>query len=296
MNAPLAETTAVYAPETRPFSREQGDPIAQPNQGSASGTENLQQIANPGADYSTEEMPQPAIPTSAEDRTATIGTETPVTQPRSNPTPAKQASGGRKAAPAVVALGVIVLAVGAYYLAGPRGLIGSPETQASNQPVDTASPAASAQPSVQPTIAVEKEQPTPQPSPTNADVITPSKPSNDAEAKSKSQQTRGEEKSVAQATLDKNSAGGTGAAEHNVNQGISYMSSGKYQEALQEFEYVKKLDPGNKNVYYLIGQTYHKMNQLDQALNAYRQCTSGVYASVALSNVKMLEKRLGRVN
>jgi hypothetical protein len=52
----------------------------------------------------------------------------------------------------------------------------------------------------------------------------------------------------------------------------------------------------NKDVYYLIGPNYRKMNQLGQALEAYRQFTSGVYASVSQSAVKNLEKKVGKVN
>lgn len=74
------------------------------------------------------------------------------------------------------------------------------------------------------------------------------------------------------------------------------MNSGRYQEALQEYEYVRKLDPGNKDVYYLIGSTYQRLNQLQQALDAYRQCTSGTYVGVAQSAVKNLEKKVGKVN
>ena len=89
---------------------------------------------------------------------------------------------------------------------------------------------------------------------------------------------------------------GTGAAVHNLNQGVTLMNAGRYQDALREFEYVRRLDPGNKSVYYLIGQTYHKQGQLQLALDAYRKCTSGIYSSVALNNVKSLEKRLGKPN
>jgi hypothetical protein len=295
-SAPLAETTAVYAPETRPFPIAQADPIAQPDQGYAGGTEDLRQTASPVSNYNTEEMPQPVITAPVEERAATVGIEAPVTRPQTMPAAARQVSGGRKGLAAVVALGLVVLAAGAYFLAGSPGLNGFSETQASIQLADAASPAASAQPTVQPSIAVEKAQTTPQPDPTIGEVKPAAKQSNEAESKSQSQQARGEEKSAAQAAQEKKGASGTGAAEHNVNQGIEYMSGGKYQEALREFEYVKKLDPENKNVYYLIGQAYHKMNQLNQALDAYRQCTSGMYASVAQSNVKMLEKRLGKTN
>src|SRR5262249_55709478 len=95
---------------------------------------------------------------------------------------------------------------------------------------------------------------------------------------------------------EKNAADGSGPPLYNLNQGVAHFNAGRYQDALREFEYVKKLDPGNKSVYYLIGQTYHKMGQLERALEAYRQYTSGVYASVALNNVKALEKRLGKTN
>lgn len=96
------------------------------------------------------------------------------------------------------------------------------------------------------------------------------------------------------ASQEKKDADGTGAATHNLNQGIAYLGAGRYQDALREFEYVKTLDPGNKNVYYLIGQAYHKMNQLERALEAYRQCTSGDYTSVAQRHVRTLEKKLGK--
>ena len=74
------------------------------------------------------------------------------------------------------------------------------------------------------------------------------------------------------------------------------MNSGRHQEALQEFENAKKLDPGNKDVYYMLGLNYQKMNQLERALESYRQCTSGDYASTSQGHVKILEKKVGKVN
>ena len=295
-NAPLAETTAVNAPETRPFSREQADLIAQPNQGPAAGAKDIRITVISTPDYDTEEMPQTVTAAPAEERAATSGIEPSITQPQSKPIQAPQASGGRKGLAAVVSLGVIILAAGAYFLAGSRGSNGPSETQALNRPADTASPSASAQPAALPSIAAEKEVSTPQPDPTISDAKLAAKQPKDAESKSQPQPARVDEKSGGLTAQEKMTGNGTGAAAHNVNQGIEYMTGGKYQDALREFEYVKKLDPGNKNVYYLIGQTYHKMNQLNLALEAYRQCTSGDYASVALSNVKMLEKRLGKTN
>jgi tetratricopeptide (TPR) repeat protein len=85
------------------------------------------------------------------------------------------------------------------------------------------------------------------------------------------------------------------AAEHK-RQGIDHMNGGRYPEALREYEYVRKLDPGNKDVYYLMGSTYQRMNQLEQAIQAYRQCTSGDYVAVSQSAVKNLEKKIGKVS
>jgi hypothetical protein len=84
---------------------------------------------------------------------------------------------------------------------------------------------------------------------------------------------------------------GTSAAEHQ-KQGADYLNKRLYHEALREFDFVKRLDPGNKDVYYLIGSAYNGMNQLERALEAYRQCTSGTYVTVSENAVKNLEKKL----
>ena len=89
---------------------------------------------------------------------------------------------------------------------------------------------------------------------------------------------------------EKQAAGGTSAAEHKARESITWNSAAT-RRALQEFEYVKKLDPGNKDVYYLIGLTYKKMNQLERALEAYRQCTSGQLRFRVSERREMLEKK-----
>src|SRR5262249_28999724 len=156
-------------------------------------------------------------------------------------------------------------------------------TRALNQPADTAKPVVSSQPTIRPTAqpaaVIAKDQPPPQTDSTITEVKPPAKQTGVTE--SKPQPTLGAAKSALKGPQDQKSADGTGAAQHKLNQGSEYMSGGKYQETRREFEYVKNLDPDNKSVYYLIGQTYHKMNQLERALEAYRQCTSGMYASVA---------------
>ncbi len=190
-------------------------------------------------------------------------------------------------------LGVIVLGTaGSFLFINSRG---ASEAQPSNQTANDVKPAVTAQPSatpsIQPTVAVANNTPQTQPQATAEVVKTPL--AKNADAAPKSSQPAVEKPALAQG---KNVTDGTGAAVHNLNQGVTLMNAGRYQDALREFEYVRRLDPGNKSVYYLIGQTYHKQGQLQLALDAYRKCTSGVYSSVALNNVKSLEKRLGKTN
>ena len=83
-------------------------------------------------------------------------------------------------------------------------------------------------------------------------------------------------------------------ADAVLKQGIAFLGSGRYAEALREFEQAQQLSPGNKDIYYLTGQAYHQLGRLDQALNAYRQCTTGAYAAVAKNHVSALEKKLGK--
>jgi tetratricopeptide (TPR) repeat protein len=92
---------------------------------------------------------------------------------------------------------------------------------------------------------------------------------------------------------EKQSAEGAGTIEQN---GMALLNAGRFQEALREFDRVRKLDSANRNVYYLIGRAYQGMNQPEQALEAYRQCTSGHYAGVAQSAVTNLEKKLKKVS
>ena len=76
-----------------------------------------------------------------------------------------------------------------------------------------------------------------------------------------------------------------------LQRGLDAQNSGRYRDALSEFQKASQLDPTNANVYYLIGSAHHKLGQLDQALAAYRQCTSGPYTRVAAEHVKNLEKK-----
>jgi tetratricopeptide (TPR) repeat protein len=255
--------------------------------------------------YETEEMPQVRITAEAEKSATAVVANAPVTQSQKKhgkAAPANRLSGGRKRLALAVSLGVVALAAISFFFVISRR---PPETQGANLPADKAELSTSAQP-----VAQQSNQQSGQQS--GAGANNQAQPQTGSQAgpaisEVKSPATRNTEaasnpqrQAVAKPTpatsQDKQPAGGTISAEDNLNQGMTYLSARRYQEALQEFEQVKKLDPGNKNVYYLIGQTYHGMNQLEQALEAYRQCTSGIYASVAQSAAKRLEKKVGKIN
>jgi hypothetical protein len=291
--------TEVISPETRPFSGADGVSRKEGTTERAGVGETLRPPAALGHGASTEDLPRSAGETRIEKNSAVAGIEAPVTQPQPRPAPASAASGGRKGMALVGALVVVALAAAAYFVITPSKSSvpqETTETPGGSPPALAASPAASAQPTAQTSIAAATEQPSPQQSPTNDDTKSAQKQGGDDESKPQPQPTGPDAKPAAPSAPGAKGGEGSGAAQHNLNQGIEYMSGGKYAEALREFDYVRKLDPDNKSVFYLIGQTYHKMGQLDRALDAYRQCTSGVYASVAQSNIKMLEKRLGKSN
>jgi TolA-binding protein len=84
------------------------------------------------------------------------------------------------------------------------------------------------------------------------------------------------------------------SANDHLKNGLALLNARLYQDAIREFEGVRRLAPANKDIHYLLGQAYHQMGKLDQALAAYRQCTSGVYATVSQNHVKTLEKKLGK--
>src|SRR5262245_3603845 len=249
----------------------------------------------------TEEMPITVITARAEERPTSVVANAPVTQSkpkRVKAAPAKRASGRRKRLAVAAALGAVTLAAVIFFFINSRR---PPEAQAGTQPADKANPAASAQPiaqqsnqqSGQQSGAVANNQAQPQTAPATGSIKSSAVHNSEAVS---NQQRQAAAKPTPATSQEMQPAGGTISAENYLNQGMTYLSAGRYQEALGEFERVKKLDPGNKNVYYLIGQTYHKMNQLEHALEAYRQCTSGHYASVAQSNAKTLEKKVGKVS
>lgn len=304
-----AETGGVLSLETRPFTREQTDPAPPRN---IDVTEELPSPRKPPSEYETEEIPQRRVTAPVGEISTSSVVGAPSTQPQIKLTEsasAHQPSGGRKGLLLAAALGAVALALGSFFFVNSRLSSETSETDQTAEAAESVTPIPDAshqsvEPSVKPSV-----EPSVKPSGGDADnpaqsqtgpqlATAPGETRSTANqsslAEKKSPEVRIESKPAPTASQANKVADGTGAASHNLNQGIRYMNTGQFQEALREFEYVRKLDPGNKSVYYLIGQTYHKMDQLERALEAYRQCTSGVYASVAQSNVRMLEKKLGK--
>lgn len=79
-----------------------------------------------------------------------------------------------------------------------------------------------------------------------------------------------------------------------IEHGNRLANTGQLQEAIQVYEKARRANPGNVDVYYLLGSAYHRSGELTKAFEAYRQCTSGVYAAVAANHVKKLAKKHGK--
>jgi hypothetical protein len=224
-------------------------------------------------------------------------------------------SGERKKLGLAAALGVAalvtVVAASILFINSRK----APEIQAENRPAETAAPSTPAQPIVQ----APSQQDSPQPNQPaskqpnqrpNQQIGQPygAGAKNRAQSQTRSQSdtsiididvkpptARNDAVSKPQqqaAAKPAQEPTGISAVEHQ-KQGADYLNKRLYHEALREFDFVKRLDPGNKDVYYLIGSAYNGMNQLERALEAYRQCTSGAYVTVSQNAVKTLEKKLG---
>ena len=289
-----AETDDVTSQETAGLP---GEPTVQ----TVAATEVLP-ASKPPSNYNTEEMPQVGITGRAEGKATAVVVDAPITQSQAKlaePAPATRPSNGRKKLAMAAALGVVALAAGSFFVINSRR---PPEAQVGSQTAAQAEPARSTQPVDQQSNQQLGQQPG---AGANAQAQPQTQPQPIGEAKSSAihnaesasnQQRQATAKPTPTPSQDKQTAGGTGSPENILKQGIAYYYAGQYQEALRELESVKKLDPDNKDVYYVFGLTYQKMNQLQQALEAYRQCTSGVYASVSQRAVKNLEKKVGKVN
>jgi hypothetical protein len=289
----VAGTGDVASQETTPLAVGQTD---QTFPGNVGATEVLPGQPPP-SNFETEVMPAIRVTAQAEKSATAVVADAPVTQPqkqkkREKSAPANRTLGGRKGLALAASLGIVALATVLFFFVISRR---PPETQSANMTANTATPGASAQPTAQ----QSNQQPAPgannqaqhQTGPAPVEVKSPA--AHNAEAAS-NQQREAVAKPTPATSQEKQPVNETVSTEQYLKQGITYLNSGRHQEALRDFEYVRQLDPANKDVYYLIGQAYQRMNQLKQALEAYRQCTSGIYASVSQSAVKKLEKEVGK--
>jgi tetratricopeptide (TPR) repeat protein len=219
-------------------------------------------------------------------------------------------SGGRKKLALAAGLGVVAVVAATFFIVNSRR---PPESQAETQPANnteasTPAQTVATQPLQQPSQqAIEQlsqpsgavannqaqSQTRPQPSPSISELKSAAIHNDAAASKPQPQVAAKPTSTVPQ---EKQVAGGTISAQQILDQAKTYLNAGRYQETVQECERLKKLDPGNKDIYYLMGSAYSKLNQLEQAIEAYRQCTSGVYANVSQNAVKNLQKKLGKVS
>ena len=163
-------------------------------------------------------------------------------------------------------VGVALVAAAFFIVNSRRGQ----EAQAGTQTVDKVEPSTSPQP-IAPQANQQASQQLSQPSGVGANnqaqsQTRPQPGSSIGEVKSpavrndesaSNPQRQAAAKPTPTPPQEKQAAAGPSAAEHRT-QGITYMNSGRHQDALQEFESIKKLDPGNKDVYYLIGRDLPK--------------------------------------
>jgi uncharacterized Zn finger protein (UPF0148 family) len=279
--------------------------------------------SKPPSNYSTEEMPQVGITARAEERSTEVIeviAPAPVTQsPKKQKKPAKEKQpsvqqvggqpggqpGERKKLAMAAALGgvaVVALAAASFFFVNSRR---APEVQAGTQPAGQAEPSGSPQPAQQLNQQANQQPDQQSGAGANNQTQQQTRPQPIGEVKSpavrndesaSNQQRQAAAKPTPATPQEQQAAGGPTSAQQSLIQGKTFLNQRRYQEALAEFDRVKNLDPSNKDVYYLIGSAYHGMNQLEQALEAYRQCTSGDYASVSRDAVKKIEKKVGKVN
>jgi tetratricopeptide (TPR) repeat protein len=253
------------------------------------------------SNYNTEEMQQVGITGRAEAKATAVVADAPITQSQAKPAeaaPANRPTNGRKKLAMAAALGVVAMAASFFFINSRR----PPEAQVGSQTAAQAEPAGSTQPGARQPNQQLGQQPG---AGANAQAQPQTQPQQIGEVKSSAihnaesasnQQRQEAAKPTPAPPEEQQAAGAPPSAEQSLKQGKKFFEESRYQEALAEFERVKKFDPGNKDVYYVIGLTYFKMNQLEQAIEAYRQCTSGVYATQSQTNVKNLEKKVGKVN
>ena len=218
----------------------------------------------------TEEFPSSSVSTGKVSHSTAGGLKTPTNISGASTSPIRSKSSKTPATVIALLLIAVVAAVGIYFATGnPSTTI---EPVASPTPISAPTPG-----ETQPLLnsATPDAQASPQ--------ETVEKTSDSAAEKSKIPAG-----SPASSIGSRDALPALTAADH-IKLGVN---SSNPSAALAEYQQALKLDPSNTDVHYLMGLAYQQLGQLDQALDAYRQCASGKYASVAAQHVKKLEKDL----
>jgi len=79
-------------------------------------------------------------------------------------------------------------------------------------------------------------------------------------------------------------------AEAHKNLGMRYYNIRQFQAAINEFLRALSLTPDDKDLYYLIGSSYHGLGLYADAYNYYRRVDTGPYLGPAQSGAKQTEK------
>jgi hypothetical protein len=77
-----------------------------------------------------------------------------------------------------------------------------------------------------------------------------------------------------------------------IAQGQAALNARDYAGALKLLNQAQAAAPANADLGYLRGLALENLNQPGAAIDAYRSCTSGPYAQIAASHVKMLASKL----
>ena len=87
-----------------------------------------------------------------------------------------------------------------------------------------------------------------------------------------------------------------GLAEVHKRLGVRYLNIREYNAALREFLEALNLTQDDKDLYYLIGSSYHGMGRLAEAYEYYVRVDSGLYVGPAESGAKQTRKAAQEAN
>lgn len=79
-------------------------------------------------------------------------------------------------------------------------------------------------------------------------------------------------------------------ADPHKKLGMRYFNIREYHAAINAFLAALRLTPGDKDLYYLLGSSYHGLGQQAQAYEYYRRVDSGPYRDVAEAAARQTEK------